>query len=1081
MHAADADCPDSPSASNEPHSPDDRYSFSALAASILDPVVIWSPLRDDTGLIVDFVYDYVNPAAEQTIGVPANQLLGQRLLEVLPAHRELGLFDRYLMVATTGVSDVIEIPWFEDGDVAGAFEASVSRIGNDIMSVARNVSDRVLTEHRLQASERRGQMLLDHANDVIVHVVDGRVEWVSPAVETLLGVTPVSMIGTRASAWCHPATVHLLDRIAEPDRENQAGDPRPTRGRLRRGDGGWCDVETRVSPVVEADSSLESFVAVVRDIGDELDARDGARRAEGRLHKVLDSVFDGVVVIGTDGLNKFSNAANLQLLGYTADELAEMVTSQWIHPDEFDRTLEHLAATESAPDRTVSFESRVVDRDGRVIPVDITIANMDDDPAVEGVVVTIRDLTAQHDAASQLAESEARHRHLMSAVPDAVIVVEDGLFEYGNDAAAALCGVASTADLVGLSLSDFQSPEVTRASMEFGRHFLETGTFDEPLVGWMHRLDGSPVKIEATPATVPGNRRAMLLVLRDITEQDRLITELADSEATGRFITENSTNVILRADDDRRIVFATPAISALLEITCDDVIGLHIPDLFDADDRDDVVDSLRRAAETGSAEPLEARARTAASGSIVWVEVAVRAVPFVTDHTLGHEYHVTLRDITEQRNARITLADRERWLHTLVNGAPIGIFELDPIGNCTFVNATYCSMLGVAGLADVEGMEWTSFIHPDDAGQLGVAWQAARGTLLPYEMTIRFVRRDGLNVQAQIGVAPVVDDRGAITSWLGTIDDITERVELERTSREASSLFVAAFEHAPAGLTIMGVDQFPPRLIRANEAQLRLTGLTSAELAAIDFYDSTHPEDVNAAASGRAALLAGEIDSHQMEVRQKFRPDHDWRWFSLVRSVVRDSDGTPTHLLAQSTDVTERKEAEQRQYRLAVTDELTGLANRRHFEDRLVNTHSRLLRTALSIGVIFIDLDHFKQVNDNLGHSAGDDVLKEVAEILLESVRPGDTVARFGGDEFAVLAEHERDADIRDMADRLRVSIDIPVELPSGTIMHVTSSIGVAAQRAQHTSPVELVKRADEAMYLAKQQGRHTWTMAQMT
>jgi PAS domain-containing protein len=124
----------------------ERWPMSVLAEAVKDPVVIWSSWRDDTGDIVDFVYEFVNEAAVQTIGIPAAELLGQRLLKILPAHRELGLFDRYRDVALTGHSDLIEIPWFEDGNVAGAFEVTVSVIGDGIVSVARNVTERLDAE-----------------------------------------------------------------------------------------------------------------------------------------------------------------------------------------------------------------------------------------------------------------------------------------------------------------------------------------------------------------------------------------------------------------------------------------------------------------------------------------------------------------------------------------------------------------------------------------------------------------------------------------------------------------------------------------------------------------------------------------------------------------------------------------------------------------------------------------------------------------------------------------------------------------------------------------------------------------------
>lgn len=120
-----------------------------------------------------------------------------------------------------------------------------------------------------------------------------------------------------------------------------------------------------------------------------------------------------------------------------------------------------------------------------------------------------------------LAQSEDRHRRLMRVIPDAVIIVDDGVFTFGNDAAVAMCGVASEDELVGMPMSRFQTPDVVADSMVFGRRFRETGVTDGPLVAWMHRIDGTPVRVEVTPATVPGNDRSLLLVMRDVTEHDR--------------------------------------------------------------------------------------------------------------------------------------------------------------------------------------------------------------------------------------------------------------------------------------------------------------------------------------------------------------------------------------------------------------------------------------------------------------------------------------------------------------------------------------------------------------------------------
>jgi diguanylate cyclase (GGDEF)-like protein/PAS domain S-box-containing protein len=417
-------------------------------------------------------------------------------------------------------------------------------------------------------------------------------------------------------------------------------------------------------------------------------------------------------------------------------------------------------------------------------------------------------------------------------------------------------------------------------------------------------------------------------------------------------------------------------------------------------------------------------------------------------------------------------------MRTLVDAAPIGIFELDPIGQCTFVNERYCEIVGVDDRQEVMGTRWNRLIHHDDVDAVLVHWRGALSTLEHFQLKTRFVRPDDVVVQTEIGVVPVLDG-DTIVSWLGTVDDITERVALERARREAADLFLAAFDHAPTGLMLMSAHPTEPQLLTANSAAMQMAGRTMEQLSKLDFRTVTHPDDVSALLDGWAALASGETGIHQMEIRQRFVGDA-WRWYSLTRSLVRDAEGKSLHVITQSTDVTERKETEHRTYRLAVTDPLTNLPNRRHFHDRLSHTHARLLRSDALLGVIFIDLDHFKTVNDELGHKAGDELLERIARLLLESVRPGDTVARLGGDEFAVLAEHDHEDELLVMAERLRSAIDITMTLPDGSLHRVTASIGVASRLASDAAPAELVQLADQAMYHAKRQGRDQWALASL-
>jgi diguanylate cyclase (GGDEF)-like protein/PAS domain S-box-containing protein len=299
---------------------------------------------------------------------------------------------------------------------------------------------------------------------------------------------------------------------------------------------------------------------------------------------------------------------------------------------------------------------------------------------------------------------------------------------------------------------------------------------------------------------------------------------------------------------------------------------------------------------------------------------------------------------------------------------------------------------------------------------------------------------------------------------------VTERLELERARFESAELFRTAFENAPTGMVLTDVSGVEPVLVQCNTQYATIVGRTLEELIGLQMTVMSHDDDVAAALEGRRALIAGEIDRHHMEIRTQ-RPDGSWIWCSLTRSLVRDADGQPKYSLSQVTDITEAKLAHERIERFAFTDPLTGLANRRAFLERLDAAVERCASIGASVALAFIDLDHFKTVNDRLGHDAGDELLIAVANGLTSVVRSTDVVARLGGDEFALIITNIEQAPMHALAERIGAEMHFPRALPDGGVVTVTASIGLAWALGDETVD-EFLRRADAAMYRAKHLGR---------
>ena len=279
-------------------------------------------------------------------------------------------------------------------------------------------------------------------------------------------------------------------------------------------------------------------------------------------------------------------------------------------------------------------------------------------------------------------------------------------------------------------------------------------------------------------------------------------------------------------------------------------------------------------------------------------------------------------------------------------------------------------------------------------------------------------------------------------------------------------VFETFFEAARIGLALADLTG---RYVRVNETYAGLLGSEPEDLIGVPIGDVLGGGDPHALDD----LLSGRVAAVQAE-----RPfDHgDGRSTWLLHGVatVRSAEGQPTWFAVSAQDITERRRAEQDLRELtavlterAVRDPLTGLANRALLEERLRAALARDSRSGESTGVLFLDLDGFKEVNDTHGHAVGDAVLRAVATRLASVVRPSDTVARLGGDEFVILVEGARPTAVEALVPRVQAALRAPVAV-SGQELLVGVSIGVALSERGSDDPGRLLSRADERMYAAK-------------
>jgi diguanylate cyclase (GGDEF)-like protein/PAS domain S-box-containing protein len=293
------------------------------------------------------------------------------------------------------------------------------------------------------------------------------------------------------------------------------------------------------------------------------------------------------------------------------------------------------------------------------------------------------------------------------------------------------------------------------------------------------------------------------------------------------------------------------------------------------------------------------------------------------------------------------------------------------------------------------------------------------------------------------------------------------RMRSREAQAESEQRFRLTVDNAPIGMIMVGLDA---RIIRSNARFGAMIGYDSEDLVGMSVHDITHPDDHATDELFLAQLFADDTGHYEREKRYVHHNGGSV-WARVSVTLVRDARGKPLHFVGQSEDITEMRAAQEQLEHRALYDSLTGLANRGLLMDRLTHALAEHRREGEMIAVAFCDLDHFKRVNDSLGHHAGDIVLQEVARRLQSVLRHNDTLARVGGDEFVIMLPHVTSEQMAvTILDRAKQAVDAPIEV-EGHRINMTFSAGVAIAEPD-TSADAMLRHADRALYAAKEAGR---------
>lgn len=422
----------------------------------------------------------------------------------------------------------------------------------------------------------------------------------------------------------------------------------------------------------------------------------------------------------------------------------------------------------------------------------------------------------------------------------------------------------------------------------------------------------------------------------------------------------------------------------------------------------------------------------------------------------------------ERDQAQARLSASEERLHAIIENEPECVKVLAPDGTLVQMNRAGLAMLEAENLDEVNAQGLISFVA-DEYRQafmaLGQQVFQGKSGILEFEVLGKHGTRRWLETHA----APLRDASGSVVSLLAVTRDTTDRRRAESELRLAASVF----NHAHEGFVICDAGQ---RILEVNPTFSEITGYSRDEVIGrtTKFLNSgVHPPEFYRdmwQAIENKGFWEGEVWNR--------RKDGASYAELLNISQVRDSAGKVTHYIGTFSDISVSKAHQTQLEHLAHYDALTDLPNRALLSDRMTQALAQSRRTGALVAVGYLDLDGFKAINDEFGHAAGDILLIEVARRLKETLRTGDTVARLGGDEFVLLMVGIGDIEECELAaTRVLSALAAPIKL-NGQARSISGSLGIALSPSDDGDPDALLRRADQAMYLAKQRGKNRYQLA---
>ncbi len=831
----------------------------------------------------------------------------------------------------------------------------------------------------------------------------------------------------------------------------------------------------------------------------------------GQLRAILDHIKDVVITVTDDGAISVFNPTAEQLFGYSQAELIGVPIVRLL-PDlalqgSLSRGLQTFAAQLTPGGGTA--EARVTQarrKDGVSFPVQLVASPVHIDRR-DMHVICLRDISERLATEQALRDSETRYRTLVESAPEVIVIIDahTGWCTDANESALQFFGIkraqVSTLELRDLlQAADGSSLNATAAPSDRTLRVFE----------WRHRrADGQVLTTEVRLMPLPGSTSLVRASITDITDRQYAQAIMAgERDVFERIAADAPLGEILAATVTLAESISPDYVVCIARLGHDgknfaEVIGTRLPPTLRAAEESNVIDvrngSSAAAVYLGRA-VLAANVRTdpywqrrraivvaagfsaawslpikAAGGRVFGALTVYRAQPGKPSEReldlIGHATRLAALAI-ERCNGAAALRSSEAKFRGLYESVLEGVYQFSPDGKIQAVNPAFVRLLGYSNAEELYALPGTASLYGDGAARANFVQELERvGEVHTAETLLR--RRDGSQLVVLESARVVHDENQRVLAYEGTIADITERKRVEQAIFEEKERAQVTLQSIGDG--VITTDR-EGRIEYLNPVAEQLSGWSGAEARGASIMEVLRLRDESTDVELENPLLRCLRDDKVVNFGEhSVLRNRLGQEIAIQDSAapIRDRSGRTVGAVVVFRDVTKERRLKHALSFQASHDALTGLINRREFDNRLTSALQNAREGAGTHALLYVDLDQFKVVNDTCGHIAGDRLLRDVTSLLQQQVRTADVIARLGGDEFGILALHCTLEQATRIAEQIRLAVHEYRFFWEQNSACIGASIGVVAITQETDSVPSLMSAADIACYAAKDAGRN--------